>query len=165
MLESNHKGPPLPWLNAKPKTVGNREPTELIKQVVAWAVIQNAMNSGYRVNTVRQEAGQEEGNPTTSFCCSLDERWWMVWIRESRKDGDGIQDVEIIRFGGQMNKRLGESDWGEPCHTLRKVPGLIFVSVWGEGCICTRAWRPEVNLRWQSSDAIHLLFRNRLSKK
>lgn len=57
----------------------------------------------------------------------------MVWIKESGKDGDGIQEGEMTGFGGQMNKRLGEGDWGESCHTLRDVPGLIFLSVWGEG--------------------------------
>lgn len=43
-----------------------------------------------------------------------------IWIKESRKDGDGIQELEMIGFGGHMNKRLEESNRGELCHTFRK---------------------------------------------
>lgn len=77
MLELNHQGPQLSWLNVRPKTVSNSEPVEVISLSRQWTeliVIQNAMNSDYKVNTIRQEAGLEKGCPARSVCCSLDER-------------------------------------------------------------------------------------------
>lgn len=87
----------------------------------------------------------------------------MIWMKESRRDGDWIHYIEMTGFGDNMDKMWKRVTEVNPITLSAKIPGLVFLSVWEERDAHSRVIRGQrstlgVNLQMLSTIVLETEF-------